>query len=529
MSNEHDLADSTRRMQALRRRLEADGAGSVELHETHISWVLLAGDFAYKIKKPVKLPFLDFSTLAARRHFCDEELRLNRRLAPSLYLEVIEIHDTPGGPAFGGEGPVVEAALKMRRFPARALLSERLAAGLLTADHIDRLARRIAAFHRDAAVAPPGSDFGSATLNERATRRVSEAIDAWLRRIEVPGAQAWPALREWLMRELQRLAPFWAQRREGGSVRECHGDLHLANTLVLGDEVTAFDCIEFDPALRWIDVMNDVAFTVMDLLAHGRASLAFRFLDGWLQESGEYDGLPSLRFFMVYRALVRAQVAALGEAQDLRAAGAPDACDYLRLAVRLADAGEPRLAITHGLPGSGKTFVSQHWLEQAGAVRVRSDVERKRLAGLAPLASSKDRVPGLYDSAATTRTYERLLAVARVVLRSEYPAIVDAAFLRRDERAAFAALARETGVPFTIIDCRAAPEVLHERLVQRQAAGSDASEADVAVLERLALAAEPLDDAERAHAIVVDDARPARIAEQCAAWLGSAQAGAVQA
>ena len=510
--DEDPLPAARERAAGLRAWLELRAGAPVRLIETHISWVLLAGTEAYKLKKPVRLPFLDFTTLAARRHFCAEELRLNRRLAPSLYLGVVEVRDGPDGPCFGGEGPVCDVALRMRRFPDGALWSECLAAGTLAPRHIDAMAHRLAQFHRAADVAPPDSPFGSAAVHEHVTRGLIDAIDG-----RPTGATpsttspGWPALRAWLRAQLQMLAPFWDARRHAGRVRECHGDLHLANVLQLGDEATAFDGIEFDPALRWIDVLDDMAFLAMDLLAHGERRLAFRFIDAYLEDSGDHDGLPALRFHMACRALVRAQVAAIGAGQGVQSTTRCGAADYLALAAVLAPSRDPRLAITHGLPGSGKTFVSQAVLEQAGAIRLRSDVERKRLFGLGALESSRHAPGDIYDSAATQRTFARLLEAARVTLGAGWPVIVDAAFLRRSERQQFADQAAALGVPFTILDCRAALPLLRRRVEQRQARGGDASEADVQVLERLSVVAEPLDERERALAIVVDADDPAQL------------------
>jgi aminoglycoside phosphotransferase family enzyme/predicted kinase len=495
------LAAGRARVEALRAAFQGREAAPVRLIETHISWVLLAGDSAYKLKKPVRLPFLDFTTLAARRHACEEELRLNRRLAPGLYLDVVELRDGPSGPCFGGPGALLDVAVHMRRFPDGALWSERLAAATLTAAEVDAFARRLCAFHRDASVAAADSNFGSAAVHERVIGRLVAGIDAW--QAGLPRADpAWPPLRTWLRDELARLAPFWPMRLATGRVREGHGDLHLANVLQLGDEATAFDGIEFDPELRWIDVLDDQAFPVMDLLAHGRRDLAFRFLDACLQAGGDYDGLPGLRFFLVLRALVRAQVAVLVEARGDSAAAPCGAADYLRLASTLSRDGAARLAITHGLPGSGKTFVSQRVLESVGAIRVRSDVERKRLFGLDPREASRGRlVEGIYGTEATAATYARLLAVAHGALRAGWPTIVDAAFLRRHERAAFAALAVAVAAPFSIIDCRAPMPLLRRRVAARRARGDDASEADLDVLERLAASAEPLEDDEMGRAI----------------------------
>ena len=294
MSTDDDaLARSREHVTALRASLEASEGHPVRLIETHISWVLLTDTLAYKLKKPVRLPFLDFTTLAARRHFCEEELRLNRRLAPSLYIDVVDVRESPEGARFGGVERVVDVALRMRRFPDGALWSEMLAAGTLAAQHIDAMAQRLNDFHRDVAAAPPGSVFGSAASHERATRRLIEGVEACLGEATSPGMDVeWLALRAWLDGQRQALAPLWEARRRDGRVRECHGDLHLANVLQLGGEVTAFDGIEFDDELRWIDVLDDISFLAMDLLAHGQRALAFRFVNAYLAVSGDYDGIP---------------------------------------------------------------------------------------------------------------------------------------------------------------------------------------------------------------------------------------------
>ncbi len=485
-----------------------DGRPS-KLIETHISWLLLGRSAAYKLKKPLHLPFLDCTTLGARRRFCEEELRLNRRLAPSLYLDVVEICDDGHGATFGGPGAVVDAAVHMRRFPDGALWREMLFAGTLAPHHVDAMAQTLAAFHRSAAVAPAGSAFGSAATHAQVVQGLGETVNS-------------SALRDWLTGQLETLTPWWAARQREGHVRECHGDLHLGNVLQLNGQAAAFDGIEFDAALRWTDVVDDIAFLAMDLLANDRRALAFRFLNAYFSATGDYDGLPGLRFSMVCRALVRAQVTSLAEQQGVRAVDGCDAATYMALAESLPATADPRLAITHGLPGSGKSFVSQGVLEAAGAVCVRSDVERKRLFGLDALVSSRDRVAqGIYDSATTQRTYARLQVVASTALRSGWPVIVDAAFLRHSERAAFACVAASLRAPFSILDCRAELPLLRQRIRARMAEGLDASEADLSVLEELAGAAEPLQLNECAAAIVADAAVPFSPHSLASQWLAA--------
>jgi len=506
------LLRARERVHGLREHLASRTGRPVRLVETHISWVLLTDAIAYKLKKPVQLPFLDFSTLAARCHYSREELRVNRRLAPWMYLDVVDVLETPAGPRISGPGRVVDVALRMRRFPDGALWSERVPRGEVRADDVDALASTLAAFHAAAPSALASTRHGLAAEHARVVEQLVAALDDRDARTA--------ALREWLRAECARLHGHFDQRRFAGRVRECHGDLHLANVVQVGDRAAPFDAIEFDDALRWIDPIQDVAFLVMDLLAHGAVALAWRFLNGWLAASGDHEGLPALRFHLVCRALVRAQVCALREATSASAGSTCSSTTYRALAAALARPGRPRLAITHGLPGSGKTHAARCLAEAGGAVHVRSDVERKRLYGLAPLQRS-DPDAALYDTTATERTYARLHDVARIALHSGWPVVVDAAFLRRVERTRFAELAAKHDVPFAIVDCVASPDVLRARVRARLDAASDASEADESVLERLTAVAEPLDADERAHGIGVDAAAPLADDVLLARWLAS--------
>jgi aminoglycoside phosphotransferase family enzyme/predicted kinase len=524
---EQALAAAQARLQALQAQLQQAQAEPVRLVETHISWVLLAATEAYKLKKPLRLPFLDWTTLAARRASCEEELRLNRRLAPQIYLGLAEVRTGAQGVVFGGPGELLDVAVRMRRFPDGALWCDRLAAGSLLPNHVDAMARRLAAFQRTAAVAPVDGTWTGPAAHQHILLGLLDAMDRWHASParNTPPCIEWPSLRGWLLAEQTRLAPHAAERLRGGFVREGHGDLHLANLLVLDGEPCAFDGIDFDPALRWIDVLDDLAFTTMDLLAHGADALAWRFLDAWLAETGDHAGLPALRLQLVRRALVRAQVMDLSAGVPARSPGGPSADDYRRLAQRLARGADPRLAITHGLPGSGKSTAAMRLVERAGALRLRSDVERKRLAGLAPLDVSAGRAPGLYSTEFTAATYRRLQVLARAGLAAGWPVVVDAAFLRRGERAAFAALADEGNCPFAIVDCQAPLAVLHDRVAQRRQQGGDASEADGAVLDHLHTVAEPLGADERSVALVVDAADPVDLDSLPARWLAQRRGG----
>ncbi|MEJ8850671.1 AAA family ATPase [Variovorax rhizosphaerae] len=506
---------------ALRRQLQSETGQGVDLVETHISWVLLTPTLAFKLKKPVRLPFVDFSALAARRHFCEEELRLNRILAPDLYLDVRPVCGTCDAPYIGDEGgaagDAIDYVVRMRRFPDGMLLNERLMSGQLKGAELDDLARTLARFHGDAPVATVASGFG-------APEGVEQRVMAALGSLEgACGTARLAALRRWVEGKVQGLRMAWLLRQRTGAVRECHGDLHLANVVRLDGRLQPFDCIEFDPSLRCIDVMSDVAFLTMDLKAHGHTDLAFRFLDRYLEHSGDHEGLPVLRFYEVYLALVRAQVASLrgasGEGHPDE--GHPGVEDYLLCAEDIVRRAErsPRLLITHGLSGSGKSTVAAQLLELAGAVRVRSDVERKRLFGLPALAHSADHALDIYTTEATRRTFARLAEAARIALQAGYPVIVDATFLCHAERAAFHALAASLRLPFAILDLRASPAQLRRRIASRQAGDLDASEASPAVLERQFAFQEPLDAQERAMAISVETEMRPDAASLCALWM----------
>ena len=450
-----------------------------QLIETHISWVLLAGDHAYKIKKPVRLPFVDYQSLEARRNFCEEEVRLNKRLAPSVYLGVARITGSHRAPSLDGPGAALEYAVRMKRFPAGALFGERVAAQLLAADEVDALAALLADFHDHA----PRDGAGFATP----VRRHAVAVAALEGAAAAATGAEFAQLRQWIEAEAAVLEPPWTARMANECVRECHGDLHLDNIVALEGGVAAFDCIEFDPALRWIDVIDDIAFAVMDFAARGRPDFAFRLLNGWLDRTGDHAALPALRFAVVARALVRAQV------ERLRGSDSAAVRRYLDLALAWTRPRLPHLFITHGLPGSGKTHESQRVLEREGAIRLRSDVERKRLFGLGMLDDSRAKGLDLYGKDATQRTYEHLFATARLALQAGYPVVLDAAFLMRDERLRALTLAHECSVPLAIIACEAPLHVLRERLLARR---GDASEADVKVLDQLREVAEPLSELE---------------------------------
>lgn len=493
----------------------------VALLETHISSVLLTGKHAYKLKKPVNLGFLDFSTLAARHHFCEQELRLNRRLAPELYLGVVTITGTPVAPVLDGDGPAVDYAVKMREFAQQNLASRMLARGELAPRHIDALAEKVAAFHAAiAGAAPPAGCGTSATILSVALANIEH-----LRPFMATAAERAVIghLEAWTRHQHAALATSFTARRAEGFVRECHGDLHLGNIAVSADVPVIFDCIEFNDAMRWIDVMSEIAFTVMDLQERGRADLAYRFLNAWLEHSGDYGGMPVLRFYLVYRALVRAKIAQLRVGQlataDDPAALVRERDAYLQLAQTYAQPSVPALIVTHGVSGCGKTALSGVLLEQIGAVRIRTDVERKRSFGARAL--QHDTAAGekrLYSADANRQTYDLVRQLAAAVTGAGFVTIVDGTFLQRAQRDAFRDLAAGLHVPFVVLAFTATEATLRRRIALRSRRGTDASDADVAVLEQQLRTREVVAEDEAAFTVGIDTEVPLEYRRSPEAW-----------
>ncbi len=482
-------------------------AGPVRLIETHISWILLTGEFAYKIKKPLDLGFLDFSSLEKRLHACCDEVRLNRRLAPDIYLDVVPINGTFAAPRIHGAGETIEYAVKMRQFPADATLDRLAAAGGLSAQHVDAIAAVLARFHlTGCAHAAVDSPWGSP---EAIRQPVVQNFAQIAPRLDDPSDRArLDLLQRWSEAEHARLAPLMAARRRDGFVRECHGDLHLGNLAWVDDRLLVFDCIEFNPGLRWIDIQSEIAFCYMDLLQRGHADWAWRFLNRWLELTGDYAGIALLRYYAVYRALVRAKVAAIRTAQTggpAREAALAEVRALLDLATALTRPLPRRLDITHGLSGSGKTTVTQRLMQAPGAIRLRSDVERKRLAGLDALARSGSGVgQDLYAADATRRTYDHLARLAGGLLDAGWPAIVDATCTQRWQRDLLRETARLHHAEFRILDFPVPVSTLRARIVERSRSGNDASEADLAVLQHQLDSEEPLAADEQDQIVNVD-------------------------
>ena len=503
-------------------------AGRVMRIETHISVVYLAGRYAYKIMKPVNFGFVDFTSLDARRRCCEAEIRLNRPFAGPIYLDVRALSLDAGGRcrlgaptdrAGGADGArIIDHAVRMRRFDQRQLFSNLVARGELDDADIDAAAQKLAANHLHAQrLAVAQTRLGTAALLRD---QVLAALAPLERDPRTAAAVQAAGLRPYCERELDRLCAHLAARRAQGFVRACHGDLHLANLLRHANTALMFDCIEFSDELRWIDVTADLAFLLMDLRAHGHARHANRLQARYLEATGDFGGLAALPLYVVYRALVRAMVALLKAGPPRAGASTPHDsayAPYLELAAKTAHGHAPLLLLCHGLSGSGKSAASRALAEQTGAIRISSDIERKRARPFAPLDLAA--LPAsAYTPASIAAHYDRLAGLAADVLGAGYTALVDATFLKAEHRARFVALARRLGVPVLILNFHAEPARLIERVNARARGPRDASDAGEAVLAAQLASANPLGPEERRITVDLDTDVPIAAFASSAWW-----------
>jgi aminoglycoside phosphotransferase family enzyme/predicted kinase len=496
----------------------------LQLMETHISWVILTGRYAYKIKKPVLFDFVDYSSLQLRRTNCNRELELNRRFAPEIYLDVVPIFEIEGKPVVGsgrlehstgyepeesfhnrlrdgwknragcGEGtktaksdvrkqePIVSAvdepieyAVKMVQFPQESIVAARLDHPELTAQTVEGLGRDIATFHRS--LQPV---FRPLTIQDDATANFPVLLESmppsWRR-------EALERLRNWTAEQARLMESQFVGRSESGKVRNCHGDLHLKNIIQWKGRLVPFDGIEFNEQLQFIDVLSEIAFPAIDFIARKRPDFGWRLLNAYLEDSGDYRGAGPLRFFLVYRAMVRAKVTWLNPSNHQQPCqeetGDADKLNgpwdkYIQAAITVAFDLQPSISIMHGFSGSGKSTIAMNLIEANGGLRIRSDAERRRLQAETS-ASMK------YSDAAKDQVYAELVDLAGVIATGGFPVVVDATFLKKRHRDMFCSLAAGLNVPFQIVDCDAPFERLRQRIANRQ---NDPSEADVEVLKR---------------------------------------------
>lgn len=485
---------------------------NIHIIETHISWIILTGHYVYKIKKALDLGFLDYSTLERRHHFCNEEIRLNSRTAPDIYIKTVAISGPLEAPRVEMAGAALEYAVQMHMFSEHALMSNFLAEGKLSFELLDDLSVNLAQFHHNIEVAGPESSLGQANL---VFQPVNENFEQIKERISEPAiAQRLQSLHDWSEQCYQQLKSVMQQRHDTGFIRECHGDLHLGNIAIIDHQIRMFDGIEFNERLRWIDIISELAFLLMDLDARGRSDFKFYLLNQYMHLMGDYPGLALLRFYTVYRAMVRAKVAAISlqQKQTNTADDWKTFHNYLQLAETQTQADRPSLFITYGLSGSGKSYLCQHYLNRLPLLHISSDIERKRLHGLDLYDSSRSAPgAGIYSAEASQLTYQRLFDLAQVIINAGYSVVVDATFLQHPWRQRFYQLAQDNNIPFKILHLQSSQSELISRIQRRQQQDKQTSEADIEVLQRQIQNHDCLQADEQTMSIHIDTASQASI------------------
>ena len=477
----------------------------IQLIQTHVSYVLLTGDYAYKLKKPVNFGFLDFSTLEKRQYFCHEELRLNQRGAGELYLEVVPITLTDEQYHLGGTGEAVEYAVKMRQFPQETLFSELFASGKLQESYLEELGRVVAQYHAEAVTNDYIRSFGEVS-------QVRLAIDENYQQAQnyIGG----PQTQEQFEETKQYTDNFFVQhpelfksRIDNNYICECHGDLHLRNIALWHDKIMLFDCIEFNEPFRFVDVMYDVAFTVMDIEARGRKDLGNAFLNAYLEQTGDWEGLQVLPLYLSRQAYVRAKVSSFllddpNIPDAVKEESAKTAAAYYRQAWEYTKAQQGKLILMSGLSGAGKSTTAKYLARKLNAVHLRSDAVRKHLAGIPLLERGGDEI---YTPEMTQKTYSRLLALGIILANQGWSVILDAKYDRQDLRSAAISQAAQHQLPIHIINCSAPVEVLTQRLLQR---AGDIADATADLLASQIKQFEPFTGQEQPYLTVVNTTEP---------------------
>lgn len=468
--------------------------------ETHISWIFLTGDYAYKIKKPVNFGFVDYSTLEKRKHFCEQEVKLNKALTSSVYLDIVTLNKADNGYEINGKGEVIDYAIKMKEFSQENLLDRLLERNELTTDIVDNIAKQVAGFHMKAERAPTDSPYGKPeTVKAPVTENFAQSREL-LNTYHIANATYLLPL-ENLEQESESMFkliyPVLEERKKDGYIRNCHGDLHLGNITLIDGEPVIFDCIEFNEFFRWTDPMADVGFLLMDFFDRGQEEFGMRFLNTYMIYTGDYEGLLILPYYFAYRAMVRAKIQ-LFSINPKDSAAKRDQyfvrfSNYMHLAQKYFERSQPFLLLMHGFSGSGKSTLAVRIAEQTKTIMIRSDVERKRIYQVSPSEKLDDAA---YQADINKKTYEKLLYLTEVITTAGYSVIVDATFLKADQRKLFTDFAVKHKIPFSIIFCEATHPVLEERLNKRNKE-ADFSHADMHVLKKQRESYQPLSQEEQ--------------------------------
>jgi uncharacterized protein len=477
----------------------------IDLLQTHISFVLLTGEYVYKLKKPVNFGFLDYSSLEKRRHFCQQELQMNQRGAAEIYLEVLPISQQGETFELGSSTNVVEYTLKMRQFPQENLWTSLFDRGELSERHLEELGRTVARFHAESPTDDYIQSFGRADRIKAAIDGNYQATKNYIGRVQTQ--DRFDRTKAYTDRFFEQNSQFFDRRIETGKIRSCHGDLHLKNIATWHGKILLFDCIEFNEPFRLVDVMYDVAFVVMDLDARDRGDLANIFLNTYVEETGDWEGLQVLPLYLCRQAYVRAKVTSFllddpGISDEEKQQASQSAEHYYQLAWEYTQPRSGRFIVMSGLSGSGKSTVARWVARHLGAVQIRSDAVRKHLAGI-PLNQRGEE--SIYSEQMTQKTYDRVLELGRMLASRGWSVILDAKFDRAIWRKQAIDLATDENLPLHILQCQAPLEVMRDRLNHRTV---DIADATADLLEVQLAEAEPLDEIEQNYAIVVDTTQP---------------------
>jgi len=479
----------------------------IELVQTQMSFVFLTDNFVYKVKKPVNLGYLDYTTLEKRKFYCQREIELNRRLCPDAYLGVVSITQDKGNIVIGGQGEAIEYAVRMRRLPQEKMMAALLERDQVSTEMIAGVAERLAEFHRRAETSVSISQFGGLDTITRNTEENFTQTEKYIG--QTISQQKYQQIKDYTDSFIAQNASLFQKRVKEGRIRDCHGDLHAAH-ICFSDGICIYDCIEFNDRFRYSDVASEVAFLAMDLDHYGRADLSRSFVKTYVARSRDSELLRLLNFYKCYRAYVRGKVACfqlddpyIKEKEPVR----KTARSYFDLAHAYLRP-KPALFITVGLVGSGKTVLAQALARQLGLVAIHSDVTRKRLAAI-PLTEHRfeEFDHGIYSADFSRLTYDTMLNEARTILAEGSSVILDASFIRTEHRRKAKRLAEETKADFFIIECTLAEEIVPERLTERLKQGT-VSDGRWEIFEEQKRQFEAVAEVLEANYAIIDTSRP---------------------